>query len=527
VIRIIYKIKFIKNDVTNADILLFVKPHGCSVHRVMFSRKDVKHFINKANLPNFNDKNVLIASLSKDERRKIQQKPSLNVDQLPSIDIQTNKAASNIEQQIEESNVDQRIAATVEIQRWWRGSRTRAILYSILHPCISSHHGSSMYLPMSIASSQTLSELRDSMNTSRLSIRLHSSISKQKSKIALCYESYYVDAIQEQKIDKERLLTFQGYCALAIQAWWRHRVSQKKEERQEAKASVAVIKKQSSNLSIDDASNIIQKTWRRHIDLQVFKYYKKLINFQNKGDPQFILKCINPKESELLDNAAGVHIRFRLGGIKFPPSIYYKIYSHINVADIGSFAPRYYTHQQSKQLPGKFIHNNGGLETIANQEEIEWYKRCENNGWRPVNQRLSRFLTDDTISYNTSQKKINYHHEKLVRQQDVASRKKEKKLNWMRKMYSLGVLKVRSTEDVNVKELVNTAAESIFNTMKDENSVENIEDWEVNELLQWTQGLNFDNYSLDWWQEGTTHIQTSKVGKDNESNKVLNEEHYA
>jgi len=94
-------------------------------------------------------------------------------------------------------------------------------------------------------------------------------------------------------------------------------------------------------------------------------------------------------------------------------------------------------------------------------------------------------------------------------------------------MYSLGVLKVRSTEDVNVKELVNTAAESIFNTMKDENSVENIEDWEVNELLQWTQGLNFDNYSLDWWQEGTTHIQTSKVGKDDESNKVLNEEHYA
>ena len=44
--------------------------------------------------------------------------------------------------------------------------------------------------------------------------------------------------------------------------------------------------------------------------------------------------------------------------MKFPPTIYYKIYSHINVADIGAFAPRDYTNAMNKDLPWKIVHNN-------------------------------------------------------------------------------------------------------------------------------------------------------------------------
>ena len=40
-----------------------------------------------------------------------------------------------------------------------------------------------------------------------------------------------------------------------------------------------------------------------------------------------------------------MHIRFRLGGEHWPPIIYYKVFTHRNIADIGAFAPRDYNHE--------------------------------------------------------------------------------------------------------------------------------------------------------------------------------------
>ena len=44
----------------------------------------------------------------------------------------------------------------------------------------------------------------------------------------------------------------------------------------------------------------------------------------------------------LLDAAAGVRVRFRLGGARFPPTIYYKIFTCSALCDVGAFAPRDY-----------------------------------------------------------------------------------------------------------------------------------------------------------------------------------------
>ena len=52
-------------------------------------------------------------------------------------------------------------------------------------------------------------------------------------------------------------------------------------------------------------------------DMQVFRYYRDLIHFRGQGDPALLLKCINPKEASLLDAAAGIHVRFRLAGVRF------------------------------------------------------------------------------------------------------------------------------------------------------------------------------------------------------------------
>jgi hypothetical protein len=49
---------------------------------------------------------------------------------------------------------------------------------------------------------------------------------------------------------------------------------------------------------------------------------------REQGDPKALLKCINPAEAALVDAAAGVHVRFRLGGTTFPPLVFYKVYTH-------------------------------------------------------------------------------------------------------------------------------------------------------------------------------------------------------
>ena len=51
--------------------------------------------------------------------------------------------------------------------------------------------------------------------------------------------------------------------------------------------------------------------------MQVYRYYRDLINFKSRGDPAMMLRCINPMEAKLLDAAAGIHIKFRLAGVRF------------------------------------------------------------------------------------------------------------------------------------------------------------------------------------------------------------------
>merc|ERR1712019_108973 len=134
----------------------------------------------------------------------------------------------------------------------------------------------------------------------------------------------------------------------------------------------------------NEAALIIQKWWQAQLDRAVFKFYKDLIGFHTKmmsgkmGMPEekdlsnnaldpktqllmeksslvtatskqcaaTILRLIAPKEAHLMDEAAGTHIRFRLGASSsgsFPPTVYYKIYTHRPIIDLCATAPRNYT----------------------------------------------------------------------------------------------------------------------------------------------------------------------------------------
>ena len=50
-------------------------------------------------------------------------------------------------------------------------------------------------------------------------------------------------------------------------------------------------------------------------DIQVYRYYRDLINFKTRGDPAVMLRCINPNEAKLLEPASGTSVRFRLAGV--------------------------------------------------------------------------------------------------------------------------------------------------------------------------------------------------------------------
>lgn len=157
-------------------------------------------------------------------------------------------------------------------------------------------------------------------------------------------------------------------AAIQIQWAWRGYIERKKRVELKTKDVIAAEK--------------IQKAWRSYTNVRIYKYYKDLINFKHKGNPYELLKCINRGEAYLLDPASKCHVRFRLGGVKFPPLIYYKIFVHSSVCDINAFAPRDYVQIKNEKRKDTV---NMKYDKPENDNHEGWYERIENNGWRPIN----------------------------------------------------------------------------------------------------------------------------------------------
>ncbi|KAM4048314.1 protein MFI isoform 2-T2 [Anomaloglossus baeobatrachus] len=239
--------------------------------------------------------------------------------------------------------------------------------------------------------------------------------------------------------------------------------------------------------------------------MNVFRYFKNLLSFKAQGDPRLLLKCINPREAGLIDAATGVHVRFRLGGTRFPPNIYYKLFTHRPIVDMCANSPKDYTKQSVKQLlPGQ-IHNHG---VIPQQDRNGWYARVENNGWRLLTLRLSDRLDEVTVADN--RRRIPFSHSKLQRKQEVLKKQKKRKIEWMRKMYYEGSLHAQTTEP-NTAVLVQRATEGVIKSVK-QHGPQAVLDWEVDELLNWTNALNYDEYISSWKAVGTSKSSCAFTG---------------
>jgi hypothetical protein len=233
------------------------------------------------------------------------------------------------------------------------------------------------------------------------------------------------------------------------------------------------------------AAACIQRAFRQFMDRRIFRFYRDLVNFRLRGDNLTLLRSINPREASLAaDAAGGFHIRFRLGGSAFPPRLYYKVFTHRPVCDLGAFAPRNYAAPESKQELPITLHRqrmpdyHGPLEQ-ALTDRRGWYHRVENNTWRSVDRRViedamegerPRGMDAALASAQESAASVCV-PTRLARRDDVERRRKVKRVLWMKKLYGLGDA---SREQADAHEGAPA------------------------ELLEWSESLDFDAYLADW-----------------------------
>ncbi|XP_070931651.1 protein MFI isoform X8 [Macaca nemestrina] len=247
-------------------------------------------------------------------------------------------------------------------------------------------------------------------------------------------------------------------------------------------------------LKQDKAARVIQQAWKSFLNVAIFQHFKSLIDLRRQGEPRQIVKYINPKEvpykslptpfflkAELLDAAAGIHVRFRLGGVKFPPDIYYKIFTHRPIEDLCANSPRNYA-----KLPAKHTSHNKN-DHLQEEDHSGWYHRIENNGWRPVSDTF--WLSTDSIVVE-DKKESEFHFSKLKRRQDLEKKRKLRKIEWMRQMYYSGSLEAKSTHRETLG-LIHTATKGLIRAFED-GGIDSVMEWEVDEVLNWTNTLNFD-----------------------------------
>mmetsp|Transcript_8598 Transcript_8598/g.14522 ORF Transcript_8598/g.14522 Transcript_8598/m.14522 type:complete len:508 (-) Transcript_8598:42-1565(-) len=284
-------------------------------------------------------------------------------------------------------------------------------------------------------------------------------------------------------------------AAIQIQWAWRGYLERKKKVELKTKDQVAAEK--------------IQRAWRAYTNVRIYNYYKDLINFKNKGDPYQLLKCINRGEAHLLDPASKCHVRFRLGGLKFPPLIYYKIFVHGAVVDINAFAPRDYNGiKKAKRKQTLNMH----FDREEKDNHQGWYERIENNGWRPINDKI---LTPfDQIEIDTSAKPKPFHFDPKKRKALSEREKRLRKIRWLRKLYrdakNADLVQEQNGDNTNI-EINNKMAlelEKLYeNPFDDENLVDmqsqNFEN-EVNNLIEWCEDLDYEKYTENWHDIATS-----------------------
>eukprot|EP00941_MAST-03F_sp_MAST-3F-sp1_P000018 g18.t1 len=318
------------------------------------------------------------------------------------------------------------------------------------------------------------------------------------------------------------------------------------------------------------AALLVQNKWRCHANRRIYKYYRDLIRFRNAGDPAEMLRSINGSEANLIDPASKIYVRFRLGGYSFPPTIYYKVYTSSPICDVGAFAPKNYSATGPTADSASQLHNsvsrrstnqsvsqtalaNAPLsstirvgktyftaqltedsrsETVVGLDS-DWYERWENNGWRSVTAKSLQDHKDDSVTKRSAAKRIPYNRNKLRRKEDLIRIRKEKKRKWLRRLYFEGMAKERKTgnnnEETKKTKLNSPILSNVGNsfTLRNQPKENNVDidfdspEWDeriAEELLEWTEELDYDSYLESWISIGTSTTSDYRAKLRNSEN---------
>ena len=322
----------------------------------------------------------------------------------------------------------------------------------------------------------------------------------------------------------------------------------------------------------NEAAKTIQKAWRSHSSRRVYKYYRSMIAAVERwGDPRQLLKATFPQEAQMMDAAAGVHVRFRLGGGRFPPMIYFKIYTHRPVADVGTFAPRDYVReavrkrQERSEWRGTKVALRatagasgllvGGVNTTGSSgrdwmgatmperlpastlreltrdgtdrqraparyqmdspeprqarntrvppawelEMSEWYRRVENNGWRPLSERLAGQAASGELGAR-QRRQAYWPVLRAERLADKEARQRRRRREWMMSLYRQGMRSALASGDDLGRD--SDAAKATHETLAELEMPS--DDDELESLVTWSKELDFDSYTDSWHASATS-----------------------
>jgi len=344
------------------------------------------------------------------------------------------------------------------------------------------------------------------------------------------FQEFQFDDTVQYSVRLEDDEAFQDWCARRIQAWYRGR----KTRVEFLRKKFACIKIQlrwkhtldeiRARPDLDENARKIQDAWKRYWYRKVFLYYKNLIDFRQRGTPKTLLRSINPAEAQLAEAAAGLHVRFRLGGSTFPPLIFYKIYTHRPVTDICSFAPRENCEEKKPKprvqvgedfvIPEELLECHFSLRAedgpgsrkvvhATRRQELGWYLREDSNGWRPIAERL--FYEEDPTERYTSAKRMDFSHIPKVRRETLNRKRREKKIGWMRKMYQEGMSMTSSVRTSRQQGREPREDQEHASITHSSHSPAGEEEDEVDDLIAWSNNLDFDNYYEDWVKQSCSN----------------------
>eukprot|EP00349_Pseudokeronopsis_sp_Brazil_P009639 CAMPEP_0202968912 /NCGR_PEP_ID=MMETSP1396-20130829/14422_1 /ASSEMBLY_ACC=CAM_ASM_000872 /TAXON_ID= /ORGANISM="Pseudokeronopsis sp., Strain Brazil" /LENGTH=176 /DNA_ID=CAMNT_0049695811 /DNA_START=807 /DNA_END=1337 /DNA_ORIENTATION=+ len=143
-----------------------------------------------------------------------------------------------------------------------------------------------------------------------------------------------------------------------------------------------------------------------------------------------------------------------------------------------------------------------------NENYEGWYERYENNGWRPISDKI---LTPyDPVEMRTANKPMKFHFNKQKRKELTAQEKRAKKIKWLRKLYKDAKnAEILGDKAASVEEQKKLASlEALYENPFDDDKfkVLNDEDFdnEVNNLIEWCEDLDFDKYVNNWQSLATS-----------------------